>query len=108
MKPIASKQRRRGMGGGTMGNGRDGEREEKGRRRRPGGVCEIQTLKARNLVHQNVEFCSRITLKLTYEHLQVKNFPGAKPPDAHTKEKGWEGRGGEKGEEGKGNNEEWV
>jgi hypothetical protein len=43
------------------GRGRGGEAA--------GGVREIQTLQARNLVHQNVEFCSRITLKLTYEHL---------------------------------------
>jgi hypothetical protein len=57
-----------------MGRGYDGKRAGwgeggKGRGRRPGGVREIQILQARNLVHQNVEFCSRITLKLTYEHL---------------------------------------
>jgi hypothetical protein len=58
------------MGRGYEGKqavwGEGGEAEGEGK---AGGVREIQTLQARNLVHQNVEFCPRITLKLTYEHL---------------------------------------
>jgi hypothetical protein len=54
-----------------------------------------------------VDFCDKIAVELTYEHLEnQKNFPGASPPGPPGGEgegrEGWEG----KGREGKGDG--WV
>jgi hypothetical protein len=69
---------------------------------------EIQKFRARNPVCQAIDFCIKNALKLTYEHLEHKNFSGASPlgpPRKGAEEgrggEGWDRRGGREGE-GKG------